>query len=125
MAVVRVIEADDGLRARLLEGRDLRWREREADELDRRGLAVRIGVFPGRIGLAADLLATDLDERAILDAAEPGQAGRPAARVVDLEHDGRDQLVSLRNERVIGRQLIRDLSLAALFDVQHLLNLLP
>src|SRR6266550_6232991 len=73
VSVVRVIEADNDLRARFPERRYLRRRERKADELHGRGLAVRVGVFPGRIGLAADLLATDFDERAILDAAEPGQ----------------------------------------------------
>src|SRR5437764_4902001 len=95
MAVIRVIEADDGLRARLLERRDLRRREREADELDRRGLAVRVGIFSGRIGLAADLLAGHFDERAILDTPEPGERRGATTRVVDLEHDRGDQLISL------------------------------
>ena len=51
--------------------------------------------------------------------------GRAATRVVDLEHDRRDELAALRDQRVIGRQLVCDLRLAALLDVQHLLDLLP
>ena len=46
-------------------------------------------------------------------------------RIVDLEHDRGDQLGALRDQRVVGRQLVGDLRLAALLDVQHLLDLLP
>src|SRR5947207_12206045 len=125
MAVIRVVKTDNDLAARFLEGRNLLRREREADELDRRGLAVRIGVFAGRVGFAADLVAGNIDKRAILDAAEPRQNRGAATRIVDLEHDGRDEFTALRDERVVGRQLVRDLRLAALFDVEHLLHLLP
>src|ERR1051326_5684224 len=61
----------------------------------------------------------------MFDPAEPRQGRRAAARIVDLEHDGRDKLATLRNERVIGCRLIGDLRFAALLDVEHLLYLLP
>src|SRR5438045_9457363 len=125
MAVVRVIEADDHLRAWLLEGRDLRRREREPDELHRRGLAVGVGVFPCRVGFAADLLAGGFDKGAILDAAEPGEGRGAESRVVDLEHHRRDKLATLRNQRVVGLEFIRDLRIATLLAVEHLLDLLP
>jgi hypothetical protein len=46
-------------------------------------------------------------------------------RFIDLEHDCRDQLAPLGNQRVVCRELILQLSVAALLDVQHLLDLLP
>ena len=51
--------------ARHSERGDLRRRERETQELHRGGLALGAGVFAGRVGLAADPLAADLDERAV------------------------------------------------------------
>ena len=45
--------------------------------------------------------------------------------IVDLEHDGGDQLAAVGDQRVVGAQLIRDLRLAALLDVEHLLHLMP
>src|SRR6266478_492844 len=62
MTVIRVVEADGDLGARLLERGDLLRREPEADELDRRGLALGAGILARRVRLAADPLAGDLDE---------------------------------------------------------------
>jgi len=47
------------------------------------------------------------------------------ASLVDLEHHRGDQLAALRDERIVGAQLVLDLLLAALFDVEHLMDLMP
>ena len=49
----------------------------------------------------------------------------PPVRVLDFEHHRGGQLVALRDHRVIGRKLVRELRLAALLDAQHLLHLQP
>src|SRR3546814_16328704 len=48
-----------------------------------------------------------------------------AHRIVDLEHDRGNQLAALGDQRVVGPQLVLDLRLAAFFDPQHLVDLLP
>jgi len=53
------------------------------------------------------------------------QAMRASGRVVDLEHDRGDQLLSLRDQWIVCGKLVRDLRLAALLDMQHLLHLVP
>ena len=69
--------------------------------------------------------AADLDKGVIFDTAEPGQLAGAPRRIVDFEHDRRDQLGPLRDQRIIGGELVFYLSFAAFLDVQHLLHLLP
>src|SRR5262249_55852708 len=114
MPVIRVVEADQDLGSGLLEYGDLGWGEWKADELHRRGLSLGTGVLAGRIGPALDALAGDPDKGAVLDAAEPRQRGFAALRIVDLEHDGGAEFAALRDQRVVGCQLVLDLLLAAL-----------
>ncbi len=123
MGVDRVVEADDHPLARLLEAGDLGWREGEMDELHRGGLA--LGGSAVLIGLrqTADLLAADLDEGRLLDAAEAGQEIGAAQGIVDLEQHRRHQFAPAGHEGVIGRKLAGQLLGAALLDMQHLLDL--
>ena len=65
-------------RARRLERGDLFAAELKADELHGRGLALRAGILPGRIGLATDprgaSIAFYLDEGTVFDPAKPRAA---------------------------------------------------
>ncbi len=45
--------------------------------------------------------------------------------IVDLDHEGGDQLAPFRDQRIIGRELVGELRGAAALDVQHLLHLQP
>src|SRR5260370_27994797 len=125
MRVIGMLEADENLSPWLPERGDLLRRKRKPEELHRGGLALWAGVLTGRVGLATDALARDLNEGAVLDPAETRQGGFAALRVVDLEHHRGDQFAALRDQRIVGRQLIGDLRFSALLDVQHLLALLP
>ena len=49
-------------------------------------------------------LAADFQEHRFLDAAQGQQHGVAAVRVLDLQHQGGDQLVALRDQRIIGFQ---------------------
>ena len=101
------------------EGRHLGRREGEAHELHRRGLAVVARAFLVFFRHALDGLATDADEGAVLDAAEARQRAGAVHRIVDLEHDGGDQLAALRDQRIIGGEFIGQLPGASLLDEQH------
>ena len=54
-------------------------------------------------------LAADTDEGLVLDAAQHGQHAGAADRIVDLEHHRGDQLAALRDQRIVGRELVGDL----------------
>ena len=68
-------------------------------------------------------LGPDLQEEAVLDAAQAGQRGLAADRILDLEHHRGDQLGALRDQRIVGRQLVGDLRRPAALGQQHLLDL--
>ena len=67
----------------------------------------------------------DLDEGMVLDAADLEQQHTAADFVVDFEHHGRDQLVALRDQGSVSLDFVRQLGVATLFDMQHLLDLMP
>ena len=46
-------------------------------------------------------------------------------RFVDLEHHRGDQIGPLRHQRAVGFELLLKLSVAALLDIEHLLDLMP
>ena len=91
---------------------------------------LQTGVTDGYVRLSLgieheDDIAADLHEDRFLDPAQ-GQQHRVAALfILDFQHHGGDQFLALRDQRIVGGQLVRDLRLAARLDVQHLLNLLP
>src|SRR5260370_112204 len=126
MAVVRMIEGEKNLDALAAELRHLRRGETKMDELHRRGLVVVAArVLAVALRDAANRLAADDQYHVILDAAESFERGLAARLLVDLEHYRGDQLAALRDQRVVGAQLVFDLRLAALFDVKHLVDLMP
>lgn len=109
----------------VLNAADLFRGEPEADELHRGGLALRAGIFTGRVRFAADAEPSGFDERAVFDAAELHQSPGAALRVVDFEHHRRVELAALRDQRVVGRQLVGDLVVAAFLDIEHLVDMAP
>jgi len=72
-----------------------------------------------------DALATYLDEHLLFDPAKRRQHARAAHRILDLDHHCGDQFLALGDERIVGFELIGDLLLAALLDVEHLVDLMP
>ena len=118
-----MVEAHDDIAASALEGRDLRRGERKAHELHRGGLAVFTAALLIALGDAVDLLVAHPDKRLVFDAAQHAERARPAHRIVDLEHHRCDQLGALRDQRIVGRQFVGQLRVAALLDEQHLLHL--
>ena len=72
---------------------------------------------------AVGALAAELEEEVVLDPAQLAQHAGAADRIVDLEHQGGDQLRALRDQRVVGGQFVGQLLVAALLDQQHLLDL--
>ena len=125
VTITGMIEADEDARSRCLERGDLFRGEAKADELHRGGLALRAGVFTGRVRLAADAEPGGFDERAVFDAAELHQSPGAALRVIDFEHHRRVELAALRDQRVVGRQFVDDLFVAAFLDIEHLVDLAP
>src|SRR5437763_8792021 len=126
MAVIGMIEAEENLRAAVAERRDLRLAQTEMHELHRGSLVVLAArILAVALGRAADLLAGDAEQHVVLDAAEALERGLAAGLVVDLDHDGGDQLVAPGDERVIRPELVRDLLLPAFLDVEHLVDLMP
>jgi len=59
----------------------------------------------------------------VLDAAQVGEHTGAAQRIVDLEHHGRHQLSTLRDQRIVGGELVGQLPGAALLDEEHLVHL--
>src|SRR6516164_9635938 len=125
MSIIRMVEADDDLRPRRLEPRNQVEGESKFEELHRRGLALRAGVFARRIGLATHPLPVDIDVGVVFDPAEAHQLRATAHRIVDLEHYRGDQFGPLRDQRTVGFELLFELSVAALLDIEHLLDLMP
>src|SRR5215472_7283482 len=125
MPVIRMAETGDYLGTGRLEPRDLIHGERKLDELDRRGFAFGAGVLSRRVRLAADPLPGDIEKDVVFDPAKAPQHRIAAPRVVDLEHDRRNQLAIPRNERIVCVELVFELRLPAFLDVQHLLRLMP
>ena len=62
---------------------------------------------------------------AVLDPSQAVELALPARRVVDFQHHRRDQGVALRNQRIVGLELARDLLLAAALNMEHLVDLHP
>ena len=89
--------------------------------------ALPSGLVFSRVGSGSPRIRSpaDLEKNVVLDPAQARQHRGPARRVVDLEHDRGDQLLSLRDQRIVGGQLVLDLRIAALLDMQHLLHLVP
>ena len=90
-------------------------------------------VFPSSLVRATsslDLLcgdggAADLQPDGVLDPCQTIELAFPPPGIVDLQHERRDQRVARRDQRVVGLQLARNLLLAALLDVEHLVHLHP
>ena len=95
------------------------------DELHRGRLAVGGGAVDVLLRRADHLVARELQETGLLDPAELGEDLLAQHRIVDLEHQGGDQFPAIRNQRIIGLQLVQDLRGAALLDEQHLVDLQP
>src|SRR5579864_3302029 len=123
VAIARMIAADARLDRRIAEGGDLCARHAEMQEVHGRGLAVVARALDVALRQARAAARSHLKEEAVLDPAELGQDAGAADRIVDLEQDRRHQLVALRDERVVGGELVGDLRLAALLGQQHLLHL--
>ena len=120
-----MVEPDDDLRARRLEPRNQVGGESKVEELHRRGLALCAGVFARRIGLAAHSMPVDIDTGVVFDPTDAQQLGAALHRIVDLEHHRGDQIGPLRHQRAVGFELLLELSVAALLDIEHLLDLMP
>src|SRR5215831_12287714 len=123
MPVLRVVETGDYLSTRRLEPRDLIRGERKLDELDRRSFAFGAGVLARRVRLAADPLPGDIEKDVVFDPAQARQYRIAAPRIIDLEHDRRNQVAALRDKRIVCVELVFDLRISAFLDVQHLLHL--
>ena len=124
VAVVGMVEAHDDVAGAAAEGRDLGRSERKAQELHRRRLAILARAFLVLLRDPADRVGADPQEGPVLDAAQGRQHARTADRIVDLEHNGRHQFAALGDQRIVGRELVRNLSRATLFDEQHLVHLM-
>ena len=120
-----MVDAEHRLDAGFAELGDLRGREGEVQEMHRGRLALGGGAVDIGLGHRSDGLAREAHGHGFLDAAQAGQERGPPDRVVDLEHQRGDQLVALGDQRVVGVELVGDLRLAALFDVEHLVDLVP
>ena len=93
----------------------------------RPGGRLAIGVGPVQIGFgnAVDLFDHHAHENGFLDPAGARQEGLPPVLVIDFEHHRANQFPPLGDQWVIGGEFVVDLRLAALFDVQHFVNLPP
>ena len=96
-----------------------KWRNWTAEALPSGGRVLPVGIWQAHDGLAAEGQLHDP-----FDAAQPGQHRAAADRVVDFDHHRGDKLAALWDQRVIGRDLVGDLLLPALFDEEHLVNLM-
>src|SRR5690606_17333608 len=125
MSIALMGEADDHAAARLAEKLDLFWSKVEMDELDGRGLPVRGGAIHIFFRLAQDPMIPQFHKSRLLYSTEAGQEGCAAHWIIDFEHHRRAELLPLRHQRIVGRQLVRDLLFPAAFDVEHLVDLGP
>ena len=94
--------------------------------MNRGGLAVLAGprdLVLDRPGGDGD--PADLQPDGVLDSRQPIELALPARGIVDLQHQGRDQGVAARDQRVVGLQLAGDLLLAAALDMEHFVDLHP
>jgi hypothetical protein len=123
--VIEVIETDNDLHARRFEPSDLVAGNGNFKELYRRCLPLGTCVFAGGIGLAAGSLPGNIEKCLFSmppkrDSTATGRAGSSISNMIVAISSH-----PLGNQRVVSRELILQLSVAALLDVQHLLDLLP
>src|ERR1700728_2740279 len=95
VAVGFVVAAHEDVGRRVVEAGDLGWIEREADEVDRGGLAVLAGALDVALGLAGAAILPHLEKEVALHVAQAAQRRVAAHRVLELEHDGSHQLAPL------------------------------